>query len=577
MRPITALAAWLFVVATVMGPAPSHAQPKDPYTAPAPRTLDVAGTAQTFTLHRLSPSNATTDPTRWLTTARIFQDAKGLHVWVKAHDATPERMQAPAGPHDATLGGDSITLSVDAKGTGPSAYEFRVNAAGATADSIAHGMDGSVKPWSGRWDGRAILTPFGWEVRFLVPWATLGLDAASTEPHRIAVNVLRHVGRGDMPVLSMTLGRDGRRCHACFHQPLVLMPRSSKSARAVATAAPINRTNANVVSSEAARRGTTTNTVAANTELKVNQSHAWAVAAEAFRSHRASVSEGPRGNVLRAQQTIAQDEWTHQLSLNAKRQGAGTVQAASEVEATHRLARDVKREGTDAWVSGYGAAVASKGRWKNGGQDGTRGVDLMGQLQLQQRHSVAIGYGAANTDGHPSALRARRTSISGKSKPLERLTIKASMHNASTPQATTSLTKRSHGLSSDTAYQINRHVTLGALSLVERTEERAGDSSKSAALQASTTIGVNAHHQLRLAASTHQRHQSQTSASIGFPRSEKSTRGQWNYTYRPSRFASVAFGQRHASSLNGQSEAALRTTFERSNDKVWFTQVVVTY
>jgi hypothetical protein len=577
MRSITDPAAWLLVIAAVLCPVPSHAQAKGQNTAPAPRSLDAAGSAQTFALYRMTPSSATMDTARWLTTARIHQDAQGLHVWVKANDAAPERIQAPAGPHDATLGGDSITLSVDAKATGQAAYEFRVNAAGATADSIAHGVDGSSKPWSGRWVGRATLTTFGWEVSFLVPWATLGLDARSTQPHRIAVNVLRHIGRGDMPVLSMAFGGDGRRCHACFHQPLVLMPGSNKESTSVAAAAWSNRANANVVSTTAPRSGTTTNTVAANTELKVNHVHAWRVAAEASRSNRSSISEGPRGNALRAQQTIAQDEWTHQLSVNAKRQSDGAVQPTSEIEATHRLARDVKREGADTWVSGYGAAVASQGRWKNGGQDSTRGVDLMGQLQLQRNHSVAMGYGAANIDGRPSALRARRTSISGKSKPSERWTIKASMRTASTPQSATSLTQRSHGLSSSTAYQINRHVTLGAQSLVERTAERAGDSSKATALQASTTMGFNANHQLRLAASTHQRHQSQTSASIGFPRSEKSTRGQWNYTYRPSQFATVAVGQRHASSLNGQSDAALRTTFERNNDKVWFTQVVVTY
>jgi hypothetical protein len=228
-------------------------------------------------------------------------------------------------------------------------------------------------------------------------------------------------------------------------------------------------------------------------------------------------------------------------------------------------------------VSSYGAALASQGRWKRGTQDAARGVDLTGQLHLQRDHSLAIRFGTATITDRTAALRARRTSLSGKSQPLERLSIQATVRTGTTPAANASLTQRSHGLSSQTAYQMNRHVAVGAHSLVERTEQHPGDSSKTAALQASTTIGFNAHHQLRLAASTHQRHQSQTSASTSFPRSEKSTRGQWNYTYRPSRLATVVFGQRHATTLGGLTDAVLQPAFERNNDKVWFTQVVVTY
>jgi hypothetical protein len=599
-------AAWLLALAAAVCPQQSLAQANGLSAALALRTLDTAGSPQTFALHRVAQPRTNQDQARWLTTARIHQDAQGLHVLVKASDATPERIQAPLGPHDATLGGDSITLSVDAKGNGQATYEFRVNAAGSTADNIAHGLDGSVKPWSGPWSGRALLTAFGWEVSYLVPWATLGLDARHLKPQRIAVNVVRHVGRGDMPVLSMAPSDESRRCHACGHQPLALMPgaqppaavlgapplaslpagvggtsRPTSAGSSVTAAAPSNRASANLLSTAAPRSGATTSTVAANTELNVSRGHAWQVAAEASRTARASISEGSRGNVLRAQQTIAQDDWTHQLSLNAKREGVAALSSAqpagSQIEATHRLARDVKRDGPDTLVSGYGAALASQGRWKRGTQDTARGVDLTGQLHLQRHHSLALGVGTGTIDGRPATLRARRTSLSGKSQPLERLNIQASVRTGTAPSAEPSLTQRSHGLRSDTNYQINPYVAVGALSLVERTEQRPGDSSKDAALQASTTIGFNAHHQLRLAASTHQRHQSQTSASTSFPRSEKSTRGQWNYTYRPSHLATVVFGQRHATSLGGINDAALQPTVERNNDKVWFTQVVVTY
>lgn len=602
---------WLLAAALVVWPCLAKAQAKGPASLPEPRVLDAAGTPQTFALQRAAQAQTLPDAASWATTARLHQDATGLHVNVTASDATPERIQAPFGPHNATAGGDSITLSVDAKGKGVAAHEFRVNAAGATADNLVSRVNGSVKPWTSAWTGRAKLTAFGWEVSYWIPWATLGLRARSTAPQRIAVNVVRRVGRGDLPVLMMVRSADGSSCYTCAQQALLLMPGAHGRPAAALLAAPTTGTapawvaapkaavptaggaSANVAATVTPRRDLTTQTVAANTELTVSPGHAWRMGAAATQSTRSSRGAGPRGHQLQAQQTIAQDAWTHQMSLHAKRhdEGAapgaspGTDQPASEIEAKHQLSHDVQRDtprnttsGADsAWVSGYGAALATQGRWKGGGQDLGRGVDVTGRVHLKQRHNITLGYGMGNVDGHASTARSRRATVSGKSRPLAPLTIQASLRTGTAAAAGETLTRRSHALSSDTALRINRHVTLGAQSIVERLEQSPGDFSKATALQASTSIGFDAHHQLRLAASTHQRHQSQTGAGTSFPRIERSTRGQWQYTYRPNRLASLVVGQRHTAQQSGLSEAALRATFDSNTDKVWFTQVVVTY
>lgn len=187
-------------------------------------------------LHRslafeVSPRTGTPNEA-WPTRVAVFHDGQTLYVVVDARDPQPQRITAQQGPHDtAASTGDAIVLQIDAEGMGRRAFEFTVNAAGATADSVISSSGQAAPYWTGRWQARAWRTETGWGAEFTVPLATLGLaDGRATvaepthaaAPRLIGLNVQRQIGRERAEVLALAPIDSKRPCIECQFEKFAL-------------------------------------------------------------------------------------------------------------------------------------------------------------------------------------------------------------------------------------------------------------------------------------------------------------------------------------------------------------------
>jgi hypothetical protein len=128
-----------------------HAQPTDAFTQKFPKQ----GTAP-----------------RDSTTVRIVYDRQALYVAVDcAQRAAP--VVARMARRDRTVEADRVTISLDTKQDGKSAFEFSVNAAGVLADRLRSDDTDTDDAWDEVWDARTQVRDDGWSAEFMIPFRIL--------------------------------------------------------------------------------------------------------------------------------------------------------------------------------------------------------------------------------------------------------------------------------------------------------------------------------------------------------------------------------------------------------------------
>lgn len=107
--------------------------------------------------------------------ATVHQTGKGLLICVAVE---ADQINASRAPHDKSAIDDHVTLYIRPP-QAQYAYEFKVNAAGATRDAIVSSTTLGNKRWTGRWTGSARQTTAGYVVSFIVPWRTIGMSGSA--------------------------------------------------------------------------------------------------------------------------------------------------------------------------------------------------------------------------------------------------------------------------------------------------------------------------------------------------------------------------------------------------------------
>ncbi|MBY0507621.1 MAG: carbohydrate binding family 9 domain-containing protein [Bryobacteraceae bacterium] len=132
------------------------------------------GPATRLTLTQAEPKPGAATP---FTTEVLLQaDSGHLYVAFRCTDPQPGRISTHTLRRDGDFeGDDNVAIVLDTLGDGRTAYQFRVNAAGARQD----GLVASANPeeyttdWNGLWDARTHRSGEGWTAEFVIPARTL--------------------------------------------------------------------------------------------------------------------------------------------------------------------------------------------------------------------------------------------------------------------------------------------------------------------------------------------------------------------------------------------------------------------
>lgn len=188
------------------GCTPSHAQEVAPTPVPTASRFDLG--------YEISPRQL--EPAQFKTTVEVTRDAQVLHVHVVALDPEPAAIVAQQARFDAVpRSDDAIQLSVVPQDNGRRVYTFRVNAAGARADSIDSSSGEGAGDWNGEWTAKTTRDAKGYAVDLVIPFATLGLDATHIKGRTLRFNVTRRIGRGRGEILSVAAVDTRKPCEEC--------------------------------------------------------------------------------------------------------------------------------------------------------------------------------------------------------------------------------------------------------------------------------------------------------------------------------------------------------------------------
>ena len=111
------------------------------------------------------------------TTIRVVYDREAVWIGVEcAQRSAP--IVGRLTRRDRPIEADSITIDLDSRRSGTSAFEFAVNAAGVLSDSIRFNDTDSSSDWDENWDARVARGPAGWSAELRIPLRILRFDAS---------------------------------------------------------------------------------------------------------------------------------------------------------------------------------------------------------------------------------------------------------------------------------------------------------------------------------------------------------------------------------------------------------------
>jgi len=130
-----------------------------------------APASEAFTQKRPRPGAPPSERTR----VRVLYDDDAIYVGVECEQSRAP-VVAKLTRRDREVEADKVTVSLDTRGDGRSAFEFGVNAAGVLYDSARSNDTDLSRDWDEVWDGRAARTRGGWSAELRIPLHALRFD-----------------------------------------------------------------------------------------------------------------------------------------------------------------------------------------------------------------------------------------------------------------------------------------------------------------------------------------------------------------------------------------------------------------
>ncbi len=139
-----------------------------------------AGTA--FTQKLPDPGKAPGEKT----TVRILYDAENIYVGV-ACTQTQSPVVSRLTRRDRWVEADSVSIAIDSRGDGKSAFEFSVNAAGVLYDTLHFNDTDQSTDWDEVWEAKSARTMGGWSAEIRIPLRTLRFATRPTQTFGLQV------------------------------------------------------------------------------------------------------------------------------------------------------------------------------------------------------------------------------------------------------------------------------------------------------------------------------------------------------------------------------------------------------
>ena len=127
------------------------------------------------------------------TEVRVLYDDRTLYVGVVLHDSAPGAIQRPLGRRDSPPSADAVTVFIDSRHDGRSAFVFAVTAGGVLSDGLLSADDEYNAEWDAVWHGAAAATEDGWTAELAIPLAALRFQDHGQPVFGFAVR--RYLGR----------------------------------------------------------------------------------------------------------------------------------------------------------------------------------------------------------------------------------------------------------------------------------------------------------------------------------------------------------------------------------------------
>jgi hypothetical protein len=111
----------------------------------------------------------------------FLYDHNNMYIGIRCFD-NPDGITAKELARDVSLGDDDrVQIILDTYLDGRSGYWFQIGPRGSIGDALVNenGKDFN-KSWDGLWDGKAQITPEGWDGELIIPFKTLGFKKGSS-------------------------------------------------------------------------------------------------------------------------------------------------------------------------------------------------------------------------------------------------------------------------------------------------------------------------------------------------------------------------------------------------------------
>lgn len=187
---LATLFAQIAPAAPTPAPAPIVAPSLVPARAPRPPTIDgdlsdpvwalatpTTSFTQKFPLERAAPSEPTT--------LRVLYDDEAIYV---AFDVVQKTVPIVArmARRDREVESDTVSIDIDSRALGKTAFEFTVTAAGVLRDGIRSNDvigdgDRYSSGWDETWDARTVVRPDGWSAELRIPLRVLRFSSSSAQ------------------------------------------------------------------------------------------------------------------------------------------------------------------------------------------------------------------------------------------------------------------------------------------------------------------------------------------------------------------------------------------------------------
>jgi hypothetical protein len=109
------------------------------------------------------------------TTVRVVYDREAVWIGVDCEQKQPPTARLTR--RDRQIESDSITIDLDTRHDGTSAFEFAVNAAGVLSDGIRFNDTDISSDWDENWDAKVARSERGWSAEFRIPLRILRFDS----------------------------------------------------------------------------------------------------------------------------------------------------------------------------------------------------------------------------------------------------------------------------------------------------------------------------------------------------------------------------------------------------------------